>query len=247
MHDPLSGRHRGFAFVAFDDESSAEVVCAKRYHQIGGKTAEAKRAQQQAPSRNPAAANATAQVSALSGRRSRMGHPFGQVHEPSASSPAPLIPPAAHNPLQVAFTNAALSIAFVLQQNMVRQQQQIALMNMNSFASQQFQPASVFPGHIQQQQYQQHQESLYPMQPVLPSSAVAALPPSSSATLLGPVAQLPQQSPYFIPGHPLQGGDLYAAMTPQASPYIEAAPLLAPPPATVVLPKTDCNANNIQL
>ena len=45
--DPQTGRHRGFAFVSFDDESSAEVVCAKRYHQIGGKTAEVKRAQQQ--------------------------------------------------------------------------------------------------------------------------------------------------------------------------------------------------------
>ena len=51
LNDPQTGRHRGFAFVAFEDESTAEVVCAKRYHQIGGKTAEAKRAQQQAQSR----------------------------------------------------------------------------------------------------------------------------------------------------------------------------------------------------
>ena len=141
--------------------------------------------------------------------------------------------------MQVAFTNAALSIAFVLQQNMVRQQQQITLMN--TFASQQFQSAAgVIPGHIQQQ------PALYPMQSVLPASAVAALPPPTSGPLLGPVAQLPPQSPYLIPGHhPLQGGDLYAGMTAQAAPFIEALPL--PAPVTVVLPKTDSNANNIQL
>ena len=145
----------------------------------------------------------------------------------------------------MAFTNAALSIAFVLQQNMVRQQQQITLMNTFA-AAQQFQSAGVFPGHIQQQQ--QPQESLYPMQPVLPvASTVAALPPPSSGPLLGPAAQLPPQSPYIVHGHPLQGGDLYAAMTAQAAPYIEAAPQLAPAPATVVLPKTDCNANNMRL
>ena len=191
------------------------------------------------------------QVAALgAGRRSRTS---GPIRDPSASTaPAGNAGAAgAHNPLQVAFTNAALSIAFVLQQNMVRQQQQITLMN--SFAaSQQFQSAAatagVFPlpaGHIQHQPQQQPQESLYPLQPLLAAPAVAAaLPQPSPAPILGSVgAQLPQQqSSYFVhaAGHPLQGGDLYAAMTAQTSPYIEALPA----PATVVLPKTDCNANN---
>ena len=192
-------------------------------------------------------ASGAGQVATLgAGRRCRTS---GPVRDPSASpAPAAATTTGAHNPLQVAFTNAALSIAFVLQQNMVRQQQQITLMN--SFAaSQQFQSAAatagVFPlpgGHIQQQP-QQPQESLYPMQPLLAAPAMAAaLPQPSPAPILGSVgAQLPQQQSYFVhAGHPLQGGDLYAAMTAQTSPYIEALPA----PATVVLPKTDCNANN---
>ena len=194
-------------------------------------------------------ASGAGQVATLgAGRRSRTS---GPVRDPSASpAPAAATTTGAHNPLQVAFTNAALSIAFVLQQNMVRQQQQITLMN--SFAaSQQFQSAAagVFPlppGHIQQQP-QQPQESLYPLQPLLAAPAVAAaLPQPTPAPILGSVGgQLPQQqSSYFVhAGHPLQGGDLYAAMTAQTSPYIEALPA----PATVVLPKTDSNANNVQL
>ena len=191
------------------------------------------------------ARNAGMHATLGAGRRSRTS---GPVRDPSASqAPAAAATTGAHTPLQVAFTNAALSIAFVLQQNMVRQQQQITLMN--SFAaSQQFQSAAagVFPlppGHIQQQP-QQPQESLYPLQPLLAAPAVAAaLPQPTHAPILGSVgAQLPQQQPsYFVhAGHPLQGGDLYAAMTAQTSPYIEALPA----PATVVLPKADCNANN---
>ena len=192
-------------------------------------------------------ASGAGQVATLgAGRRSRTS---GPVRDPSASqAPAAAATTGAHTPLQVAFTNAALSIAFVLQQNMVRQQQQITLMN--SFAaSQQFQSAAagVFPlppGHIQQQP-QQQQESLYPLQPLLAAPAVAAaLPQPTPAPILSSVGaqQLPQQQSYFVHagGHPLQGGDLYAAMTAQTSPYIEALPA----PATVVLPKTDCNANN---
>ena len=193
-------------------------------------------------------ASGAGQVATLgAGRRSRTS---GPVRDPSASPAPAAATTGAHNPLQVAFTNAALSIAFVLQQNMVRQQQQITLMN--SFAaSQQFQSAAagVFPlppGHIQQQP-QQPQESLYPLQPLLAAPAVAAaLPQPTPAPILGSVGgQLPQQqSSYFVhAGHPLQGGDLYAAMTAQTSPYIEALPA----PATVVLPKTDSNANNVQL
>ena len=195
--------------------------------------------------RMPSGAGQVATLGA--GRRSRTS---GPVRDPSASPAPAAATTGAHNPLQVAFTNAALSIAFVLQQNMVRQQQQITLMN--SFAaSQQFQSAAagVFPlppGHIQQQP-QQPQESLYPLQPLLAAPAVAAaLPQPTPAPILGSVGgQLPQQqSSYFVhAGHPLQGGDLYAAMTAQTSPYIEALPA----PATVVLPKTDSNANNVQL
>ena len=182
--------------------------------------------------------NAPSTAAAAASQVGRRGRMSGQVHEPSAASPTSAI--AAHNPLQVAFTNAALSIAFVLQQNMARQQQQITLMN--SYASQQFQStaAGVFPGHIPQH------ESVYPLQPLLPTPTVAAPlpPPTSGPPLLGPVAHVPQQqhSPYFVHGaaHPLQGGSLYAAAM---TPYVEALPA----PATVVLPKTDCNSNNIQL
>ena len=127
---------------------------------IGSKTVEAKRAQQ-TPRAAAALDLAAANTPAYSGRR-RSG---GQVREPSSSAlPAPAAPDAtghAHNnPLQVAFTNAALSIALALQQNMARQQQQIALLNSFPTQQQQLQPMGLYQGQVQQQQH-----SLYGLLP----------------------------------------------------------------------------------
>lgn len=217
LPDNETGRHRGFAFVTFEDEAVAEAVARTRYHVIRDKQTEVKRAQAKRDALAIPRQAAKMIGPELSGSQ-LAAPPLMQLPtlqpqiQPQTLQPAALF--GANHSFQ-AFVNNALSNAFVtLQQNLASQQYlpssssarfspyPVAAPLLHHQLDQQQQQQGLFSQQQQQQGpyvQQQQQQPLYPVQSLFAAAAAAQAVPDSTNQFLADTAA--NHFPSFLHSH----------------------------------------------